>query len=336
MSRLAVVLALAAGCTQVPARSSLEAWKHVRLGDVHFECDVPLGNSSTWWRDIDPDNGSVSGSISVFRRGYRWQLVPFAQVALVDDTDATNPPQAAYFIVHPTRDGYRAHIAVINAPSKEPTELDPVGLDLDDVRRFELRWRGYDVQLRFNPNPSWITIPAAFKPHRLRLRCDSAIALFHSVSLQAPDARSGFDCQAPAGRFSSWSRTIDSPRGSVTGTLAILRTRDEGWPPEARVFVGCGDDRDDALGFAISFERDAKMLTAAWWSSSTPEVALPAVPFGRVPFALRWKGDTVDIKLGARGRWTRLPSKVRPDRLWLDCSSAQVDFSDVAVATAPQ
>lgn len=214
--------------------------------------------------------------------------------------------------------------------------LDPVDLQLDDVRRFELRWRGYDVQLRFEPNPSWITIPVAFKPRRVRMLCNSGNALFHAVSLQAPDANVAFRCEAPAGRFSSWSRTIDSARGSVTGSLAILRTRDEGWPPEARVFVGRGDDRDDALGFTISFERDAKMLTAAWWSSSTPEVALPAVPFGRVPFALRWKGDTVDIKLGAQGRWTRLPSKVRPDRLWLDCSSVEAVFADVAVSTAPR
>ena len=162
-------------------------------------------------------------------------------------------------------------------------------------------------------------------------------ALLLSAGAMAGDAvHYAFECDAPAGHFSYWRRSVNTTEIEISGKLAMEAVHeDKKWNPSANIILRKGTDRSGRFGIRLYVSPktpgtvSADLLKVgghdAIGTGSVPHAGKPT------PFSLRLDASGLLKVMVAGVEASTMIGPFKPDTFELNCSTAEFNFTDVTV-----
>ncbi|HEV7606613.1 MAG TPA: hypothetical protein VGO61_04715 [Steroidobacteraceae bacterium] len=164
-----------------------------------------------------------------------------------------------------------------------------------------------------------------------------AAAALPLSAMAAEGARNDFECDTPAGHFSSWNRTVSSGAIEISGKVVLNEVReDKKWTTVANVLLRHGKDRAGRFGIRFYTDKETSNLLyiellkvggrAPIGTGSTRHSKKP------IAFSLRLNASGLLTAAVAGSEATTQLVDFKPDSFEINCSTGDFDFTDVTVS----
>jgi len=166
----------------------------------------------------------------------------------------------------------------------------------------------------------------------LSVTCLLAIA---GISGAAEPARHSYECDTPAGHFSSWSRTVSGRSIDVAGRLAVNELRnDSKWTPTVFVILQGGTDDKSRFGirlYTVPKSPDTFFLELVK-PSGTEKLGLGQMPGTQepLPFELHLDGNRLRVSFAGLEASSAV-GEFKPASVKFSCSTGDFEFRDFTV-----
>lgn len=166
--------------------------------------------------------------------------------------------------------------------------------------------------------------------------CLFGILLMSAGAMAGDNVRYAFECDAPAGHFSYWRRSVSSTEIEVSGNLLMEAVHeDKKWSPIANIVLRKGKDRNGRFGIRLYVSAKTPGAVSvdllkvgghdAIGSGSIPHPSKPT------PFSLRLDASGLLKATVAGVETSTMIGPFNPDTFELSCSTAEFTFTDVTV-----
>ncbi len=146
-----------------------------------------------------------------------------------------------------------------------------------------------------------------------------------------------FDCDAETGSASTWTTGINSPDLRVRGTIEFNHLHYQfKWAPVTSVLLSSGSNTQTGFQFLLRRHKPLDLLQVSIVNPDDPtaQTVILTYPWKGKPLpftlALSRSGD-VNVTVGDESVSLKVNS-LRPDRLSLSCSAADVVFSNIVIS----
>jgi hypothetical protein len=150
-----------------------------------------------------------------------------------------------------------------------------------------------------------------------------------------------FDCSTHAGAFDVWNREVSAASGAIAGSAYFRSYWVPGqWAPNAKIVLR-GKEKTDLAGISYARPTNVPDATAVYLEYAVAGGGEQKVWFKHLlaklgadlRFELRWTGNRLEARFPPAEEWAPIPLNFTPDRITLVCSSAEVIFHNVTVAS---
>jgi hypothetical protein len=166
-------------------------------------------------------------------------------------------------------------------------------------------------------------------------------ALAIAAAAAAGEPTYTYECDAPAGHYSSWSMSTQAPALVITGTLRLNEmVADKKWSTVATVLIHGGADGKTRFGFrAYDADRLRKSLHLELLKPGGHlDFGDDSMKAGRKPVKFRLEltaGGTLRANVGGAEQSTELGA-FTPTSIELGCSTGDFSFGDIRVGEMPR
>ena len=157
------------------------------------------------------------------------------------------------------------------------------------------------------------------------------------ICAAADDPRHDFECDAPAGHFSYWTRSVSSGAIEISGKVVLNEVReDKKWTTVANVLLRHGKDRAGRFGIRFYTDKQTSNLLYIELSKigGRAPIGTGSTRHSKKPIAFTLRLDTTGLLTAAVAGSEASTQLVnfKPDSFEINCSTGDFEFTDVTVS----